>query len=216
MRPCWTTASASPGICCRVISAWIARSRGSGGGLDGTAARAMHSTPQPRIRFFKIGLLAYVASGQVHLLEQRCETRVCAQHREQERALDPVYGPGALLKGSLQRVHRGVLFAETCVDVRHVVGCDVAEPRALVEALQHSASLVDFSHQRVRVAELCQPDGRVGCQLHRLFQLLHSCGASAALQVDPAEGGPRPRVAWIDCERGTRDCQSFVMPSGAE
>ncbi len=63
-----------------------------------------------------------VRSGQVHLLQQRRESGVRAQGREQERALDAVHRTCALDIGSLQPLNRRVLLAETRVDIGHVVG----------------------------------------------------------------------------------------------
>ena len=64
-------------------------------------------------------------TSEVHLRRERLEPRVRRAGPEEKGALDSVDGPGALFVGLLQPVHRGVLLAETGVDVREMVRRDV-------------------------------------------------------------------------------------------
>ena len=58
---------------------------------------------------------------EIHLSQQRAESGMFVQRREQERALHAVGGPGAFPHGALQIIDRVLRVTEASVDVSKVI-----------------------------------------------------------------------------------------------
>ncbi len=63
-----------------------------------------------------------LVAAQIHLPEQRLESRVAAQVTEEEGALDPEDATGPLLARGFQPVQRDLVLAQPGGDVGHVIG----------------------------------------------------------------------------------------------
>src|SRR3990170_3789241 len=117
---------------------------------------------------------------------------------QQKGSLDAVRGSGPLRHRALQPVHRLVVFAESGVDVRKMIGRDVCASRSLFELPQYLPGLRDLPRHRISLPKLTEPESVGWRDRYRLLQFGQTFVPPSGETVRPSERGPRAIVIGIE------------------